>query len=430
MKELNRKKTCLIIVDSYPPVIGAGAKRMATLSKYLTRLGWKVYVLTIEEGYRSYIESNRYFIPENIKLIRTKAFYPVIKNLKSSNINIKVKKALRRLFHSCGFPDYLVGWIPFCVVTGCTILKKEDINIIYSSSPRVSSHVIALLLKRIAHKPWLAEFRDPVTANPSSFNNILQYLFGKKIEKEILRECDAVISISEILDRQFKNIYPYNHSKFHIILNGFDPEIHSEQVYKDKDNRIFNISYTGAFYPLRGSVPDFLLKAVSTLLKKGAIEPERIKICFYGGFPKQSFKLIENMSLSQIISVGGYVGLRDSIQIQQESDLLLLFTGYKKGHEWETTAKIFEYLNSRKPILAMTCENSHAKEIIESTNTGKCVVGNSVEDIADAVLNYYNEFHNNNGYINYFPKYEQVRKYDYSKLIKQLDNIMNGIIHN
>lgn len=428
MKESNKKKSCLIIADSFPPVASAGAKRISILSKYLKRLGWKVYVLTTKEGYRNYIEGNRCFIPENVKVIRTKAFYPVIENIESRNICIMVKKAIRRFFHLYGFPDFLMGWIPFCVAYGCNIIKEEDIRIIYSSSPRVSSHIIALFIKKIAHKPWIAEFRDPITAHPSSFNNPLQRLFGKKIGKEILRKCDGVISVNEMLDQQFKDIYPHNYGKFYIIHNGFDPELHSRQVSEYKNNRIFNISYTGAFYPSRGRVPDFFLKAVSNLIKHGSIDPERIKIRFFSSFPKQSYKILESEPISQIVSVNKYVELKQSLQIQQESDLLLLFTGYNKGNEWETTSKIFEYMGARKTVLALTCEGSHVSKIIEETKIGKAVIGNQIEEIKRTLLEYYNEFYKNGGYLEYSPMDSVVNEYNYSKLTEKLNDIFISTI--
>ncbi len=425
-------KNCILIADSYPPVVGSGAKRMAIISKYLSKLGWKVYVITVAKGYRNYLHNNMGFIHQDIKVFELPAIYPRILNEDSRKVSLLLKKLLRKILRKSTFPDYLLGWIPFAVIKSLILMKGKRVWIIYSSAPHMSSHVIALLLKRITGKPWVAEFRDPMVDSPDLFSNPLQKTFGLKLEEEILKQCDYLITVNEILKKRFYNTYPHNPQKFHIISNGFDPEMRSRisSSQRIRTRNVFKICYTGRFYPQRGCVPDFFLEAVSRLLKRRVIDPDKIDIQFYGGFPNKSRELVKIRPISQIVSVNGYIKLEESLRIQQESDFLLLFTGYQKGHEWETTAKIFEYLNSGKPILAMTCENSHAKEIIESTNTGKWVVGNSVDDIADAVLNYYNEFHSNHGYLNYSPNYEQIRKYDYSNLVSKLDRIMAGFLHN
>ena len=405
---------------------------MTIIGKYLKRLGWKVYVITISKGYRNYVNDNTGFISPDIRIFKLPVIYPRILNENLGKISLLFKKGLRKILRKWILPDYLLGWIPFALAKGRILLKDKGKWIIYSSAPHMSSHLIALLLKRITGNPWIAEFRDPIADNPDLFSNPLQKAFGLKLEKEILKHCDGLITVNEILKKGFYNTYPHNPQKFHIISNGFDPEMRSRISSSQRtwNRNIFKICYTGRFYPKRGSVPDFFLKAVSNLLKKKVIDHKKIVIQFYGEFPNKSRELVKIRPISQVVSVNGYVKLEESLRIQQESDLLLLFTGYEKGHEWETTAKIFEYLNTGKPILAMTCENSHVQEIIESTNTGKCVVGNSIDDIADAVLNYYSEFNRNQGYLNYSPNYEQINKYDYSNLVKKLDRIMNDILSN
>jgi len=434
IEEINNSinKNCIIIADSYPPVVGSGAKRMTIISKYLKRLDWKVYVITINKGYRNYLNDNSGFISPDVRVFKLPAIYPRILNENLGKIKLLFKKGLRKILRKWLLPDYLLGWIPFAVAKGRILLKDKGKWIIYSSAPHISSHLIALLLKRITGNPWIAEFRDPMVDNPDLFSNPFQKAFDLKLEKEILKQCDGLITVNEILKKGFYNAYPHNPQKFHIISNGFDPEMRSRISSSERtwNRNIFKICYTGRFYPKRGSVPDYFLKALSNLLKKKVIDHKKIVIQFYGEFPDKSRELVKIRPISQIVSVNGYVKLEESLRFQQESDLLLLFTGYQKGHEWETTGKIFEYLGVGKPIFAMTCEDSHVKEIIESTSTGKCVVGNSVDDIEDAVLNYYNEFHRSHGYLNYSPNYEKINKYDYSNLVKKLDRIMNDILSN
>ena len=153
----------------------------------------------------------------------------------------------------------------------------------------------------------------------------------------------------------------------------------------------------------------------------------KIKVNFWGRFPVKSRKFVQRTMLSRVVSIKGYVSYEKSIEEQLKSNLLLLITGYTSRSEGEVTGKIYEYFGAKKPILALTCKDSLAGEIIGKTNTGKVVLGNDVKEIAQAILKFYQEFYENGGEISYRPNIEEVEKYNYKNIIQELNLVLNNL---
>lgn len=421
-----RNRKCLIITDTFPPNHGPGAKRMGAVAKNLAKLGWNVHILTLKEEYRDSTDENRKYISHDVNVIRTRAIFPTRYSYPKLSIMVVLREIVRWILSCLYIPDLTTGWIPIGLKVGNNIIKRERIDIIYSSAPRFSCHLLALLLKRMTKVPWVAEFRDPWSNHPKFLHkNIFKRKIEKILEQKVLEESDNIISISPIMSRQFIEINNFrDEEKFHVITNGYDicnvPEIRSEQ------STIFTICYTGTFRPPL-ITPDYFLEAVKKLLETGAIQKNKIKINFFGDFPRRSQRLVQETILSSVTSLHKYVSHEESLRQQRLNNLLLLLID-PQGPKWVITSKVFEYLVSSRPILALTCEGAEVEMIINETNTGKVILGNKVDDIADAILDYYKKFYKNRGKLDYSPRFEEIKKYDYRFLTKKIDKILKKAI--
>ncbi len=374
-------KKILIISTAFPPRIGSGSKRLFSIANNLSDLGWEVFVLTLKKGYYPFREEDLDLVSSKIKVFRTKMVIPK-------------QKLLMALAHLFLAPDRFLAWYPLGVKKGLEIIKKEDIDIIYSSAPSFSVHLLAKKLKEKSNKRWVAEFRDPWTKNILFYKkSFIKKIIEKRMERSVFEKSDLVISVAPHMTRLNKEAYGKSSDKFHTITNGFN------SIENKKQNSIFTITYTGTKYPFFKEAFNDFFNAVNDLIKKGLIEKEKIIINVY--------------------DKKNWIDHKKVLEKQLESSVLLLIGANPQKQEY-LSAKIYEYLAAKRPILAIDEIDSPSDKIIRKTNTGKTVIGK--ENTAEAVLKYYNDFYS--GGIPYNPNQEEVEKYNYLNISKKLDSLL------
>ena len=160
---MNLKKV-LVITYYWPPSGGAGVQRSLKFVKYLSKMGFSPIVLTVDEAKASYPLNDQSLlkeVPKNVKVVRTNSFEPL--NILSSiigkknvpyggfanaNKESKKQKFLRWVRGNFFIPDARVGWTKYAVDEARKIIKEEDIDCVYISSPPHSSQLIGLKLKQ------------------------------------------------------------------------------------------------------------------------------------------------------------------------------------------------------------------------------------------------------------------------------------------
>ena len=209
-------KKILLIATAFPPRIGSGAKRLFSIANNLSFLGWDIYVLTLEKGYYDFREEDLSFVFPKVQVFRTKAWIPKPENI--------LGKIIMAFSHLILIPDRFLVWLPFGFKKGLEIIKKEKINIIYSSAPSFSVHLLARKLKRETGIKWVAEFRDPWTENIAFKKKFfIKRFIERKMERNVLKDSDLIISVAENIEESLKRALGFkNKEKFHIITNGFN----------------------------------------------------------------------------------------------------------------------------------------------------------------------------------------------------------------
>jgi hypothetical protein len=157
-------KKVLIITYYWPPAGGPGVQRVLKFAKYLPEFGWQPLVLTVKNGeYPAYDKSLKNDIPPECKVYTTKSIEPFKLYKKftgmAENEAIPVatltenkKNWKKRLAYwirlNLFIPDAKIGWIPFAVKAGKKIIQEEKPDIILSSSPPPTVHLIAKKLAK------------------------------------------------------------------------------------------------------------------------------------------------------------------------------------------------------------------------------------------------------------------------------------------
>ncbi|GBD92221.1 glycosyl transferases group 1 [bacterium BMS3Abin04] len=377
-------KKVLIITYYWPPAGGAGVQRALKFVKYLPQFGWQPIVLTVQNP-DSPVEDKSLAadIPNECKVYKTKSLEPFeiykkfigkSKNkkipadvlLKKENASIKEKLA-QWIRINLFIPDAKIGWKYFAVKEGINIVNKENIDIIFSTSPPQTAGLIARSIAEKTNKKWIADFRDP-WMEIVYYQNIKRSAFTKffdaKLEEKVLSSADGIVSISKGLIDLLKT---KANNKFCLIPNGYD-ESDFEEIQQEK-NAEFTIAYTGSMSDNR--VPYPLLQALKRIIYNDGIKD--IKLRIVGRATPRLTGLINKEGLGNYFIFTSFLPHKESTKILQGSDALLLVIDDVPDNEGFLTGKIFEYLGCKKPVFAIGPVNGDANKILQETNSGEMV---------------------------------------------------------
>lgn len=397
-------KKVLIITYYWPPAGGAGVQRALKFVKYLPQFGWEPVVLTVKNP-DSPVEDFSLLndIPSGCKIYKTNSLEPfnlykkitgkkkddkipgdILLNENNSSLKNKIAKWIRlNLF----IPDAKVGWKSYAVKKGIKIIRQENIELIFSTSPPQTSALIGRKLAKQTGVKWIADFRDP-WLEIVYYQNVKRNIITKKIdaflESKAIKDADAIVTISKNMSELFRT--KSKNARIKVIPNGFD-ESDFEQLDRKK-NESFTIAYTGAMSKDR--VPYPFLHALNRLIFEDDIK--NIKLNFAGKFCKEFIDEISNNNLSEFVSIKNFVPHKESTKILQTSDLLLLVIDNVPNNKGFLTGKIFEYMGCRKPIFAIGPTDGDAANTIQETNCGTLVDYDDIDGAYEVLKKMYKEW--------------------------------------
>lgn len=306
------------------------------------------------------------------------------------------------MFYAMMIPDRQIGWYPFAVKR-----KKEfsnEYNLIISSSTPVTSHLIAHAISKQNNIFWIADFRDLWTQNHYVKYSLFRYLIENILERKVIKQASYITTVSNELKNDLVNKYPFIQDKIKVIMNGFDPEDFLNG--NDKNSKNFTITYTGGLYNFsRNPVP--FLESISELITENKIDFNRFKIIFAGPYEKKLHEAINMYKLNNIFTDKGLLSNKESIKLQSQSNLLLLLGTNHVKEKGVLTGKIFEYLGSKRLILAFWPQGGAVEKLIAETNSG--IVCKNKNELKANIEKEYNNFLNNVNTFN--PDVDVIRKY-------------------
>ncbi len=362
----------LIITYYWPPSGGSGVQRWMYFAKYLQEFGIEPIVITVDEKQASYpsLDFSLNKNVENIEVHKTKTlelirFYSFLKsgNSKKSIPQGNVGNAKKTFFDKIAtkiranyfIPDARIGWNYYAYKEAKKVIENNKIDLVITTGPPHSTHLVGLKLKKNFNIKWIADFRDPWTE--IYYNDIFKRSKkktekDKNLEFEVLNSCDLVLTIGPSMKDLLAKKVSVN--KIEFIYNGFDENL--LENFEMQKNDKFVISYVGLLtsnYPYKS-----LLKA----LKK--IKSTEIIFKFTGKIEQiiiDEFSQLNNIELI----VNGVKSHKEAFDIMRNSDLNVLLLPYQIDSKIMITGKVFEYLATGKPILSIGAIDSDAVKIIK-----------------------------------------------------------------
>lgn len=380
-------KKVLVISYYWPPSGGSGVQRWVKFSKYLPSQGWQPVVYTPENPeLLARDESLAADVSPQTEVIRRPILEPygiwnAIRGAKKGgNVGAKTEvnpinsgkksigqRAAMWIRGNLFIPDPRCLWIGPSVRFLKKYLKEHPVDVIVSTGPPHSMHLIARKLSKATGLPWVADFRDPWT-RMFYFKHLHLGKWAlkkhQKLEKAVLDDATTVIAVSPLVKKEFEEM---TSTPVALITNGFDQgDIECTPVCGDG---YFNITHTGLF--ASDGNPDILWKVLADLCLEDKTFAEKLRIRLAGKTDNEIISSIREAGLSGNLVDLGYQPHSAAVREQRSSSLLIL--PLRKEPEYKATlpGKLFEYLASERPILGIGQKDGAMAAIIADTATGE-----------------------------------------------------------
>lgn len=399
------QKKALIITYYWPPAGGPGVQRWLKFVKYLPEFEVQPVVYVPQNpSYPIVDESLMSEVPKGITMISQPIKEPYqlasflsgkqSKSISSGIIPSQKKQSLlqKLLLYVRGnffIPDARKAWVKPSVAFLSDYIQKENIQTIITTGPPHSLHLIGLQLKMKLGVRWLADFRDPWTT--IGYHKALKLTKASRkkhqqLEVKVLNTADVVIVTSENTKSEFnlKTKQPIE-----VITNGYDvyPKI---KITKDKK---FTISHIGSLLAERS--PKNLWRILGELIQEYPDFKAHFQLKLVGVVSDDVLKEIYHHHLKGFVNVVGYVDHDKAIQMQRESQLLLLVEVDSEDTKAIIPGKLFEYMVSDTPIIGIGPRESDVERMLESTNTGTYFYYDSKAELKSQILRYFEAYKSN-----------------------------------
>jgi glycosyltransferase involved in cell wall biosynthesis len=375
-------KKVLVITYYWPPAGGATINRIFKFTQYLPEFGWEPVILTTKDGDFPFIdESLLKEINPDTKVFRSSGFslHKIFKKISpKSNKNFVPYGFTDRSKNS--FMDNLSRWVKYnfipdtrfpwyfgTVKQAIRIIREEKIDLIFSSSPPQTNHMVARKAARKTGIPWVADFRDPWTDVfwLASDTQRMKWIhrWDQRIERKTINRMNAVITVGpslvKILSRKTNN--PIN-----LIPNGYDERYFTGDVWQRSDK--FRIIYAGSIS--REQDPVCFFNSLSAAMKDEGLQRD-MEMLWLGNFPTYIHDLIDSLPYKEQIHFSPYTHYSESIHQIRNSDLLLLIIPKTADNECIITSKIFEYIGAAQPIICYGPVQGDAGIVLQQTGCGE-----------------------------------------------------------
>ena len=259
------------------------------------------------------------------------------------------------------------------------LCSNNNYDVILSSFGDLSAHMITLSLRRHGHNfYWVADMRDEMSQLTLSPRYVQRRIVP--YERRILRSADLVTTVSDPIIEGFRSIC--GHDRFLRVMNGYE----FDEVHDASFQPRFTMAFVGHFY--WAITPDHWFRAVSELLHEGALRAEECRIELIGDH--RNVRIPEH--LTSVVHVAGEVPHDEAFARMLRADTLVLI--HPTGRKGVYTGKIFDYLPTNKPILALCDPRDVAAELLRETGAGFAVDNDDIAGIKAQILRCYSIWRN------------------------------------
>jgi glycosyltransferase involved in cell wall biosynthesis len=356
----------LLVTMYFPPAGGGGVQRPLKFATHLPAHGIETHVLAphdpkwlhadpgLAPPTQAWVHRARYLGPRARRLAD---------ELHGRRGLDRLSRQARSLSRRVLVPDENVAWNLTAIPAAVRIVRSEGIDVVLTTSPPNSVHLIGAAVKRTTGARWVADLRDSIATHPHRRVERAAVRAKEKVSASVARlvarQADVIVAASDAIAEEARSLDPAGIVT--TILNGADFDDFAGLEYHRGDR--FRITHTGSFFGKRDPRP-FL----SALAESGL---EDVVARFVGDFRVADREWAESLGLGDRLELHPHVSRREALALQRDSDALLLLIPEASGRgQGVLSGKVFEYLAAERPILAAVPPEGAAAELIRDTGTG------------------------------------------------------------
>ena len=409
-----KSSSVLVVASNFPPVQSAGVYRTIRLAKYLPDYSWDISVLTlaVETLPKDTRRDPRSLeqITNEIAVYRAPARFPLEtinritgrgkhkrmskpsvktiskvenKSPERSNATSWTQQFKDRITLPWMTPDRLVGWVRPASKKGIAITRNNRFDLIYSSGPPWSNHLVANRISKSIGLPWVADFRDPWCGNafrPSRNGDTWEGRKHRELELDVYRAASAVIFNTEPAQQNaVERIGDWLAEKSTVIPNGFDPAHFASLSNVSTATNKLEMIHAGSFYGKRNV--DTLLQAIGKLKQSGVLTTNNFQLELVGNARNHEKQMVEELSISDLVTLTPAVAHGECLNRLNASDVLLLV---QTDAPLCVPGKLYEYIAIGKPIFTLATEGA-TTELVKRERLGICCDPADIAQIATSL---------------------------------------------
>jgi len=372
----------LLVTLYFPPAGGGGVQRPLKFASHLPALGIETHVLAPDDP-KWVHEDVDLPLPTQAWIHRARYLGPRSRRLADElhgrgGLGLALRRASsvgRRLL----LPDENVTWNATAIPKAISIVRREGIDVVLTTSPPGSVHLIGAAVQKATGAKWVADLRDSIVLHPHRSAEGAGARAKQKaragVARLVARQADAIVAVSEAIAEETRAIEP--RGRVVTIANGSDFDDFAGLPYSRGDR--FRLTHAGSFFGKRDPRPFLRALADSGL--------EDVTVRFVGDFRPGDREFMESLGLGDRVEVIDYVPRRESLRLQRDSDALLLLIPEAGGRgRGVLSGKVFEYLAAERPVLAVVPPDGAAAELVRETGAGVVAGPDDVPGIRDALL--------------------------------------------
>jgi len=372
----------LLVTLYFPPAGGGGVQRPLKFATHLPALGIETHVLAPDDS--KWIHSDDELQPPTQAWIHRARFIGPRGRRPAEELHGKrgLERAgaqARLLGRRLLVPDENVSWNLTAVPAAIRIARREGIDAVITTSPPGSLHLVGAAVKRTVGIPWLADLRDSIVAHPHRRAESVAVRAKERaaaiVARTVTRYADAIVTVSDAIADEARELAPAG--RVVTIANGSDFDDFEGMAYTPGER--FRITHTGSFFGKRDPKPFLQALADSGL--------DDVVARFVGDFRTSDREFAESLGLGDRLELVDYVPRRRSLELQRDSEALLLLIPDAGGRgKGVLSGKVFEYVAAERPILAAVPPDGAAAALLEEIGAGVVVAPDDVAGLRDALV--------------------------------------------
>jgi glycosyltransferase involved in cell wall biosynthesis len=406
----------LVVAYDFPPHAAIGTQRTLRFVRHIDAEGWPVAVLTGDPSrYRKGTPVDDALVqrvPAGVNVVRTNVMRPLdaLTGLlrpasgappKPESGSTAARREPGLAPRASGLrsikewidvlstiPDAEVGWLLPAIMRGVRVARQSRAEVIYSSAPPWTGHLVAGAIAAITKRPWVADFRDPWARAPwrSARAHPFANRAATRLERWAVERASAIVFTTDAVREEFAQRYGTAlAAKFSVVPNGCDASMFDGIPHESPAN--FVLLHAGSLYGGRDPRP--LFRAIASAIGSGRIDRNSFRLQLLGVVALRGSDLegaIRDAGLEDVVQLLPRADHQSSLRAMRKASALLLL---QQGTTMSVPAKVYEYMAAGKRIFAI-CDEGETAALVRANGASVVAPPADARALEDALVAFVN----------------------------------------